>query len=165
MNKVIGFLLMSITFTAQATDEHTLFGIKIGEKAPAGFIERVTSGSPFLIVAVPTAKTMQNALPDVNVFIFNDSHVVAGLRGDRAFHESASCETAKALVHEQLRMAYPVKYSGSDQKYQFQSKDGKILAGAVCTSIGPFPRLTLEVTDPLLEERMFSTLRHHRDGP
>lgn len=159
----LGLLLYVVSCHAQTAGEHELFGITIGEKAPDQLVgNRVTEG-PFLFVTVPSkTRRLQAALQDVNVFIFPDSHIVAGLRGDRVFNDMAACNEASQIITRELKAAFPSAYSGSDARYQFQSKDGRILAGVVCARSRPFPQLTVEITDPQLEEKLMKPLREKR---
>ncbi|MGH9425668.1 MAG: hypothetical protein ACRD2L_05095 [Terriglobia bacterium] len=122
-------LLISSGCSAQELSEADLFGVTIGQKVPNELVKGVSTDAPFLLVTVPLKKEQsQSALQDINLFIFPESHVVAGLRGDRAFGQLEACKAAKAVIDADLRAAYPSTYKGGDPRYQYQSKDGTILA-------------------------------------
>jgi hypothetical protein len=156
-------LFVSIWCSAKEMSETDLFGVQIGQRAPDRIVEGRSTSSAFLLVAVPLkTKALQEALHNVNVFIFPKNKIVAGLRSDRVFSTRDECDKAKLTIESELRNAYPKTYSGPDRRYQFESKDGKVVAGVICENTTPFPRLALEVTNPQLEAELMSTFRAPR---
>ena len=165
MRRFLGLLLLFYVAScnAKATGEYELFGVSIGKKAPDNMVEGNSTNGPFLLVTAPSRTPhLQVALQDVNVFIFPDSHIVAGLRGDRVLNDMAACIEARKIVTNELKAVFPGSYSGKDTRYQFQSSDGRVLAGSRCVQSKSFPQLIVEITDPQLEEKLMKPLREQR---
>lgn len=162
MRTILSALLLLVTFacTAKETSEFDIFGVQIGHKSPDRIVEGRATNSSFLLVAVPLkSKPFQDAMHNVNVFIFPKNKIVAALRGDRVFSTRDECDRARLTIESELKKAYPKAYSGLDRRFRFESKDGKVVAGVICENTIPFPRLILEVNNPQLEAELMGTFR------
>jgi len=99
-------------------------------------------GGPFEIFRIPTSNTTLSVIyPDLVVMISRDSKKVIGVGAKRAFNSESECEIAEQQVREILSKAFLSKYNGLDPRWQFQTPDESITAGALCSGAMPYPVL------------------------
>jgi hypothetical protein len=135
----------------------------IGQPLPPKYSGQGNNMGAFTFTTVPVANPELSAqLQEVNLFTDSSTGVLAGYRGDRTVEGEHSCRRAAELIDEILRTHYPSPFSGADPRYKYQSQDGKVVAGARCTKKGAMYALTLEVTNPELEEQLMSKARNER---
>lgn len=147
---------------AQLTEQQ-LFGVKIGEALPSQFKGKGTNVGAFTFLPIPTHHpSLQTELQTLNLFSDSSTAVVIGVRGDRPFNIRADCEASSKRIDAILNLTYPVPYQGKDRKYQRQSTNGEILADIRCVDQPPFVNLSLEVTNPNLEEPLMKKWRNER---
>jgi hypothetical protein len=152
---VLALLLLSSG--ALAADVTGLLGVVPGEKSTW---RGKSFGGPFEIIHLPTADSRMKAIfPDEEVMIVRGSDKVVGVGAERAYSTERECTSAESAVRALLSGAFPSKYQGEDFRWQYQSADGEITAGAVCMKISPFPVLKLDVTHTKTSEEI---LRHFK---
>ena len=143
--------------------EPPLVEATIGAKLPAKYLGQHNYVRAFTITRVPILHpALQAELHDVNLFSDSGTGVLAGFRGDRAMQNQSACRSAAARVDAILRAQFPITYKGNDPKYQHQSKTGDIVAGVRCSVVDGVDTLTLEVTNPTLEDRLMRKARNER---
>jgi hypothetical protein len=133
---------------------HGLVDVAIGAKLPDKYVGQGQNMGAFTFITVPVAHDgLRVELQDVNLFSDSQSGLVAGFRGDRAMLSQTACMAAARRVDSILGVEYPVPYRGTDPRYKHQSKTGEVVAGVRC-SAGAVATLTLEVTNPVLEDSL-----------
>lgn len=138
-----------------------LFGVAIGQPLPEEYSGHGANVGAFTFLVIPVGYApLRTELQSVNLFTDSASGVVVGFRGDRPFPSQTECDESAKRIKSILNSAYPVTYLGSDSRYQFRSKNGDILAGVICAAHEPFVTLSLEVTNPILEDRLMKRLRN-----
>ncbi|SIP96206.1 hypothetical protein [Marinobacterium stanieri] len=153
-------VIFSASVLAGELSEPEVYWVTVGEKAPEILTKNQSTSSPFLLVTVPVKVfPLKRELPDLNVFVFPESKMVSGLRGDRVFETIEECEASKTVIAKVLVSLFPLKYIGEMSKYQFKSKSGKTIAGVSCVKLGAFVDLSVEVTNPELEKEMMKNWR------
>jgi hypothetical protein len=117
----------------------------------------------FTFTTVPVIHSDLRAdLQTVNLFTDSETGVLAGFRGDRAMGSRASCLEAAARIDAILRAQFPVPFKGKDSRYKHQTQSGDVVAGVRCSTKDTIGTLTLEVTNPDLEERLMRRARNER---
>lgn len=158
MARIICILsLLVISVPVGATGVVELLGAMPGEKSK---IEGKSVGGPFEILRIPTVSTqLQKVYPDLEVMISRESRKVVGVGSKRAYPSSAECKEAQDQVQQLLSEVFPEPYDGSDPRWQYQSSDGNITAGAICSGSFPYPVLRLDVTHTATNNEI---LRHFK---
>jgi hypothetical protein len=153
MRHVITLLaLLLLSSGALAADVAALLGVVPGEKSKW---RGKSFGGPFEIIRLPTADSRIRAIfLDEEVMIVRGSEKVVGVGAERAYSTELECTSAESTIRALLSDAFPSKYKGEDFRWQYQSADGEITAGAVCMKISPFPVLKLDVTHTKTNEEI-----------
>ncbi|MGE0338027.1 MAG: hypothetical protein AB7Q76_22235 [Gammaproteobacteria bacterium] len=91
---------------------------------------------------------MQPVLPDVELTVDAASKIVSRVAASRAYRALDECTAAQKIVRGKLEKALPHPAAGDDERWQFQSADGKVVGGAYCQLARhlPFPTLQVEIT-------------------
>ncbi len=161
ISAVSALLLAGVAYSA--SPEPPLVEATIGTKLPAKYLGQNNNVRAFTIIRVPILHpTLQAELHDVNLFSDSGTGILAGFRGDRAMQNQSACRSAAERVDAILRPQFPIAYKGNDPKYQHQSKTGDVVAGVRCSKVDGVDTLTLEVTNPTLEDRLMQKARNER---
>ncbi len=124
----------------------SLLAVVPDEKSP---IQGKSMGAPFYIHRMPTSNTsLKSIFPDLEVFVLKSNGRVAGVGSKRAYETPERCSKSETEVRKLLSKAFPSTYSGPDPRWQYQSSDGAITAGALCSKYvgNPYPELRMDIT-------------------
>lgn len=151
MRSLPAFILGACLFSAPAlagSNATQLLGVVPGQPSPFR-IEPFTPASPFGIFRIPTASPeLARVFTDIEFMVLSSNGHVAGVGARRAYPTAETCNNARAKVQALLKDAFGQKYSGPDPRWQFQSADGGITAGALCERAAgsPYPVLVMDIT-------------------
>jgi hypothetical protein len=145
MSRLILMLsLLLASMSSNATSINELLGTVPGERSE---IKGKSVGGTFEILRIPTVSNqLKKVYPDLEVMISRESRKVVGIGSMRAYSTVSECKQAKDQVQSLLNQVFPDSYKGNDPRWQYQSSDGNITAGAMCSGSHPYPVLRLDVT-------------------
>jgi hypothetical protein len=167
MRKVLVAILLLVfapNTIAAAGDISALLGLVPGERAPF-VIKPFSPGTPFGVLRLPTpSPRLAQIFFDLEFMVLNESGRVVGVGAKRAFPGKQQCDDAQRTVRTLLAQAFGAKYPGPDPRWQYQSDDGAITAGAYCSfSDGtPYPVLQMDITHTKTND---DVLKHFRKVP
>ena len=141
---------LKLTFLMLCTNASVASEVEDLIKVTPGTVSEISGksvGGPFEFLRVPTpSHELSIVFPDLEVMISREGKTIIGVSAKRAFLSKSDCEKSQGLVRKVLSNAFSSTYSGSDPRWQFQTSDSSITAGALCSGAKPYPVLRLDVT-------------------
>ena len=136
--------LLAISSVCNASEIKSLLGVTPGEISK---FQGNNIGAPFTTLRLPTVNSsLLEVYPDLKVMITIDTKKIVGVSAERAFDSLANCDSAQNKVRKLLTKAFSSKYTGNDFRWQYQTPDASITAGALCSGSNPYPVLRLDIT-------------------
>jgi hypothetical protein len=94
---------------------------------------------------IPANAQVLSVFYDTVLTISAPEKIIQQVSGSRAFTTFEDCKQARNILLAQIAERMPQSYTQEDEKWQFQSADGKIVARAVCEKPRHYPRPVLHM--------------------
>jgi hypothetical protein len=134
------------SFPLNATEKiEILLGYMPGEPSPIPLSDFDRSSD---VVGAPVvSEKLGRFFYDLQVFVIAPENQISAVSAGRTMVDFQTCNEQRELLLALLSKTFETAYKGEESSWQFQTKDGAILAKCDCTGVdnNPFPMLGLTV--------------------